>query len=131
MSIIPWYEKLTPRAHDVARAGLKDAHDAGYGKIVVVEGYRDPDRQNRLYGHGRSRLACKLHGVPAAYSQPRLPVVTYLTGKTGMHCKGRAWDINISAYTSEHWHKIAACFTRHGATWGGKWRMRDYRHFEI
>lgn len=126
----PKLTELNDPVRSRAASFLALAHSAGYGKLVIVEGYRSAARQAELYGHGRSRWALRLVNINPDYAKPKLPQVTWVTPAKAMHCRRLALDINISAYPSDHWDKIGRLGERAGLTWGGRWRCRDFGHFE-
>lgn len=111
-------------------SALLDLAAIGFGRLRVTEGFRSWDRQAQLYGHGRSVRQLRKARLPVGLSRPGLPIVTNALPSQSKHCKGKAADINIDIYPWQDWPAIGRVFERHGLTWGGRWRMRDYCHVE-
>lgn len=121
---------LLPHVGAAADAALTECHLRGYGRLHVTEGYRTEVSQAALYGQGRSAKQLRRVGLPESLARPKAPIVTKATPDQSFHCKRRAVDVNIGTYPRTHWPAIAAIWIKHGFTWGGRWLMRDYSHFE-
>jgi len=76
-------------------------------KVRVIETYRSPERQDSLY---------KLR-----------PRVTMLKGGESKHQYGLAVDIYMKR---KHYYVVGREAEKMGLRWGGRWKMRDYFHFE-
>lgn len=126
---------------DVALLALKySAVDFG-----VVQGKRTLDQQKRLYGQGRTKAECIAKGVPAAYSQPNMPRVTWTLNSN--HLGGNAIDVcpyvdGVYDWDNSgkkgYWPLIAAAFKTAAAElrvdieWGGDWtKSVDRPHFAL
>lgn len=91
-----------------------------YGAVVrVSEGLRSAQRQRALYAQGRT--------APG-------PIVT--NTRVSRHQSGRAFDIDFvglhpDSVPQAWWAFAGRLGEALGLRWGGRWRMRDYRHFEF
>jgi hypothetical protein len=55
--------------------------------------------------------------------------------KNSLHVTGRAVDIDLYGFAPddvpiEYWQYLGELGERFGLRWGGRWRVRDWRHFE-
>lgn len=115
----------------LARWLLLELAIAGYGKVRVASGRRSLDEQQRIYGQGRDVAACKSVGVPATYSRPDGPVVTWVVPACSRHVRGEAFDLDLSAYGARSYPAIGVIGESCGLDWGGRWDARDDGHFEL
>lgn len=127
---LPLLDALQPSVSRAAKDALTAAAQAGYDRLLVLEGLRSFARQARLYGQGRTRAQLKRAGIPVELAQPHLSVVTFAKPGASKHQSGHALDIGIEAYPADHWAVIARFFTQRGFIWGGNWKIKDFRHFE-
>lgn len=104
---------------------------AGYNRVRVLEATRSLERQQQLYGQGRSVQECKLAGVPAVYADPDAAHVTWCKPEESGHVQGRACDIDLDAYKGRGLGRAIAIAKALGFEWGGEWTVQDTRHFEI
>ena len=73
-------KKLNKLVQIMLAAALAEIKAKGVNPLVI-ETYRTRERQNYLYGQGRTRAQCLAAGVPAAYARPgRAPLTWTLTG---------------------------------------------------
>lgn len=90
-----------------------------YGlRARISEGYRSQQRQTELYALGRTR--------------PGTIVTNTLHSR---HTSRRAFDIDFvgrqpSAVPQSWWDGAGIIGEALGLRWGGRWALRDYRHFE-
>jgi D-alanyl-D-alanine dipeptidase len=93
--------------------------------LVVVSGYRDPEKQAALR---RRWLAGDRRGL---VSEPVLD---------SKHTRGRAVDVQIVYRGNrvpvkdtplEYWEFLAALLEPVGVRWGGRFKQRDLNHFDI
>ncbi|MEZ0469765.1 M15 family metallopeptidase [Luteimonas salinilitoris] len=95
---------------------------AQYGiEMVLVEGYRSPERQAELKRDGRATNAgawssCHQYGL-ALDSAP-------------MRAGKLQWDMG-DAWTKQAYFLYGELAQQAGLVWGGNWRMRDYVHVEM
>ena len=87
--------------------------------VVITEARRTPERQRWLYASGRTRPG---------------PILTNTL--RSKHLEGRAVDLDIRGVRPDDvpqyvWDWLGSLGEWLGLTWGGRWRLRDYRHFEI
>lgn len=98
---------------------MKERH--GY-EMILLEGYRSPERQAQLYREGS-------HVTQAAanmsYHQYGLAAdAAFMRNGSVVISERDPWA--MQAY--EHYGQIAEEL---GLVWGGRWRMRDYGHVEL
>jgi hypothetical protein len=105
--------------------------DRGYGKLRVVGGRRTLDRQQRLFGKGRTAEECRRYGVPDGYANPSAAEVTWCVPEDSKHVQGRAIDISFAAYTEFPWDEVMEVAVMCGVRWGARWKKKDGGHFEI
>lgn len=86
--------------------------------LIVFETYRTPARQDRLKNKGLSKLS---GGYSKHQHGKAIDVVPLVNGKPKWKGKGML----------QVWEKIGKIGKKHGFTWGGDWRMRDYCHLEL
>ncbi|ONI47285.1 hypothetical protein AN644_00210 [Candidatus Epulonipiscium fishelsonii] len=88
--------------------------------IFITETYRSQERQDYLYGQGRTHSLNK-------------PKVTWT--KVSNHTGRMAWDIAVSPphrlYDKNILSKAGDVAKSLGITWGGTWKVCDTPHFEI
>ncbi len=98
----------------------------------IIETYRPEDRQQYLFGAGRSVDECLRHGVPSKYARPTEKKVTNAwSAKTSAHGwmmlgKPAAAALDVvpvgadgKPYTPDDpWDAYLAAMTRHGYTFG-------------
>lgn len=92
-------------------------HQAG-APTQVTEGLRGPRRQEDLLAQGRT--------APG-------PIVTNTL--QSRHLTGRAFDIDFSGVPADQvhpawWRYAGRLGEALGLRWGGRWALRDFRHFE-
>lgn len=86
--------------------------------VHVTEGRRTPARQRFLFAQGRTRPG---------------PIITNTLASR--HLTGRAFDIDFVGVRADQVHPAWWQFVGHvgealGLRWGGRWALRDFRHFE-
>jgi hypothetical protein len=77
-------------------------------------------------GNGRRSLAQHQGNVAAGRSWT----------KRSLHVDGRGADVDLFGYPPdsiplEYWQWIGQVGEYYGLTWGGRWKQRDWRHFEL
>lgn len=115
----------------MVRAWIALCGEKGLPMPHLTEGMRSADRQDRLYGQGRSEQDCKLHGVNPAYAEPKQQVVTRLTSRTSLHCKGQAVDWAAQLVTPTQRAKMCGIAVKCGLVSGFFWAMRDDCHLQL
>ncbi|MGO1541715.1 MAG: M15 family metallopeptidase [Luteimonas sp.] len=90
-------------------------------RMVLVEGYRSPERQAELYREGRATGArpwqsCHQYGLALDSAPMR-------EGKL-------QWDME-DPWTRRAYFLYGELAQEAGLVWGGNWRMRDYVHVEM
>ncbi|UPW81895.1 M15 family metallopeptidase [Lysinibacillus sp. Ag94] len=112
--------ELTVAAQLACRLLFQECVKAGIDDIFITETYRSQERQNYLYGQGRTR--------PGS-------VVTWTL--TSNHTSRRAWDIAVAPpknlYDIKTLSRVGAIAKKLDITWGGYWTASTYDapHFEI
>jgi hypothetical protein len=113
--------KLAPRFRAAVERVLAEMRRAGF-QPAVVEALRTPERQEYLFGFGRS------------YDDGRGVVTQASTADWSWHgyglavdivCAKRAWDA-----PPEFWRALGAAARDEGLVWGGDWKMRDLPHVQ-
>ena len=69
-------KKLNKLVQIMLVAALAEIKAKGVNPLVV-ETYRTRERQNYLYGQGRTKAQCLAAGVPASYARPGMAQVTW------------------------------------------------------
>ena len=137
------HPKVHPTARVLFERVLRELVSLGYTP-VVVEVYRDPQRQRYLYAQGRTDDALRKAGLTAAEiaaarqlghtaDKPRVTGVL-----SSMHTRGRAMDIawlvngKVTYQVPDSWWQVYGSIARkHGLIWGGDWkRLVDRPHVE-
>lgn len=98
---------------------MKERH--GY-EMVLLEGYRSPERQNQLFAQGghvtqaAANMSYHQHGLAAdaAFMRDGRIVIS----------ERDPWAMRGYALYGDVAEEL-------GLTWGGRWRMRDYGHVEL
>lgn len=116
---------LNERLQPLATRFLQLAAEQGI-PLVLTQGYRSPEEQNRLYEQGRT--------APGS-------VVTHVRGGQSKHNFGLAFDVapvNDKGQPywpndDELWQRIGSIGQSLGLRWGGNWpeAYRDRPHFEL
>lgn len=65
-------------------AFIAEAQSMGY-KLVIIEIFRPEERQQWLYGQGRTPAQCSVKGVPVDYARPGAVVTNAWSAKTSAH----------------------------------------------
>ncbi|UGQ44838.1 M15 family metallopeptidase [Massilia endophytica] len=98
---------------------MREQH--GY-EMVMLEGYRSPERQNRLAGAGTHVTAARAF---QSYHQSGLAAdCAFLRGGQVVISERDEWAMR--GY--ELYGRLAEAA---GLTWGGRWAMRDFGHAEL
>lgn len=108
-------------------------------KLVVRDGWRNPETQERLYRKGRRYDEKLIKWVDA--KDPLNPVVTNAAPGMSAHEYRRACHLILLDTTRDHnpwladrdkrWGMVGeAAMTVSGLVWGGDWKMRDMAHVE-
>jgi peptidoglycan L-alanyl-D-glutamate endopeptidase CwlK len=118
-------------AHRKFRGLMFALAHAGFGLARVTCGLRTFEQQVVLYGHGRSADEMAAIGLSAKYARPKDRRVTWLAPHSSRHVKGRAVDVDFSAYPEALLSPVSDLCRELGITWGGDWSVRDYAHFEV
>ena len=104
---------------------------------LVIETYRTRERQNYLYGHGRTRAQCLAAGVPATYARPGATQVTWTLNS--IHCLKKAVDVIPVRKGKAIWNAadkdtqtIIAVMEKYGFEPGSNWsKSPDSPHFQV
>jgi len=115
------WNKLLELDRDVGHLGYALIYWLQYfgARARVSEGLRTRERQAYLYASGRTRPG---------------PIVTKTLASR--HLGGRAFDIDFIGRHPDDvpipWWEFAGYVGEQlGLRWGGRWALRDYRHFEV
>ena len=129
---------LAPLVRTAVEAVLADMALGGF-KAKVFETVRTPERQEFLFGKGRTPEQCLEVGVPAVYGWPTCPdgkVTKAPMNGFSWHGFGLAADIvenDATPWTASQafWHCLGDSATKHGLIWGGSWaRFPDLPHVQ-
>lgn len=110
-----------PYLHTKIEKVLEEARAEGID-LRIVEGFRDPETQQKYYDQGRINKG---------------GIITYAPPGLSYHNHG--WAVDVCEYVngqpkwdSEHWDRIGAIGKKHGLVWGGDWkRLVDKPHFQL
>lgn len=101
---------------------IDDALNRGY-TLIVAEGLRSVETQNRYYAQGRT--------TPGN-------IITYKKGGESKHETGQAVDFDFivngkqSNSNSNNWKMVGELAAKYGLVWGGGWKkFKDLRHVEL
>jgi len=115
---------LQPQVKSLAFTLSRKFEEATGTPLVVVEGYRSPEEQTRLYEQGRS--------LPGN-------IVTWVKSLMSFHNYGLAFDLVPEVLRdkpgwdpkSSLWRVLGTLGEQIGLTWGGRWGTPDKPHFEF
>lgn len=137
---------LTPECRGKAEEFLKRCSEAGL-EVIVTSTLRTPVEQYAYYLTGRKPL----QSVNAARAQAGLPPITQADNRRivthnleSVHESGCAFDVAIKKHGAIVWEikadlndnhipdyeEIGAIGEAIGLRWGGRFRFKDYVHFE-
>lgn len=123
--------KLAEPAATVFRAWFMELAWRGFGRLRVVEGVRGLDREQELWGYGRSELRCAQAGVPVKYARPGHRKVVFCLPEESMHVKCLAMDVDTGMYSSVDQARIRDVARKMGITCGADWTVRDMNHYQV
>jgi hypothetical protein len=107
---------LCPSFLTIVELALKTCHDEDF-PVFVFEGFRSPQRQDHLYGSGRTRPG---------------NIVSKAKGWQSWHQYGLAVDLAFKRQGQWSWEgsfqDVARIMTKAGLEWGG---IGDQGHFQI
>ena len=129
-------KKLNKLVQIMLAAALAEIKAKGVNPLVI-ETYRTRDRQNYLYGQGRTRAQCLAAGVPAAYARPGATQVTWTLNS--IHCLKKAVDVIPVRKGKAIWNAadkdtktIIAVMEKYGFEPGANWsKSPDSPHFQV
>lgn len=98
---------------------MKERH--GY-EMVLVEGYRSPERQAQLFSQGGH-----LTQAPANMSYHQYG----LAADAAFMRQGRVVISERDPWVMEAYARYGEIAEELGLVWGGRWKMRDYGHVEL
>ncbi|AKM20737.1 M15 family metallopeptidase [Geobacillus stearothermophilus] len=116
---------LHPLVADKARALIRKAYEEGI-YIIITQGFRTVEEQNRLYALGRTKPG---------------RIVTNARGGYSYHNFGLAFDVCVcnvfkgtlipSWSLDRRWFRVGQIGKSLGLEWGGDWKsFKDYPHFQ-
>ena len=125
---------LHPRLADAVTKILVEAKARGLS-IGLYSGLRTWMAQDKLYELGRSVK----NPDGATGANPRGNIVTKTVAGFSWHNYGMAVDMVFKDSkgnwtwdkTPEQWEEIGKIGEMFGLVWGGRWKMKDYPHFEL
>ncbi|WP_416143947.1 M15 family metallopeptidase [Planococcus koreensis] len=100
--------------------------------IIITDGFRSRDEQDRLHAQGRSapgNVVTQVQGG-GSYHNYGLAIDFALRDGNG----GVVWDIerDVNGNGESDWFEVAAIGKELGFSWGGDWRrFKDYPHLEM
>lgn len=129
-------KKLNKLVQIMLAAALAEIKAKGVTPLVI-ETYRTRERQNYLYGQGRTRTQCLAVGVPAAYARPGATQVTWTLNS--IHCLKKAVDVIPVRKGKAIWNAadqdtqtIIAVMEKYGFEPGANWsKSPDSPHFQV
>ena len=129
-------KKLNKLVQIMLAAALAEIKAKGVNPLVI-ETYRTRERQNYLYGQGRTKAQCLAAGVPATYARPGATQVTWTLNS--MHCLKKAVDIIPVRKGKAIWNAadkdtqtIIAVMEKYGFEAGANWsKSPDSPHFQV
>ena len=98
---------------------MKERH--GYD-MVLIEGYRSPERQSRLYEQGSHVTQA---GANMSYHQYGL------AADSAFFRDGRVVISERDPWAMRGYELYGEVAEQVGLTWGGKWKMQDFGHVEL
>lgn len=129
-------KKLNKLVQIMLAAALAEIKAKGVNSLVI-ETYRTRERQNYLYGQGRTRTQCLAAGVPAAYARPGMVQITWTLNS--IHCLKKAVDVVPVRKGEAIWNAadkdtqtIIAVMEKYGFEPGANWsKSPDSPHFQV
>ena len=129
-------KKLNKLVQIMLAAALAEIKAKGVNPLVI-ETYRTRERQNYLYGQGRTKAQCLAAGVPAAYARPGATQVTWTLNS--IHCLKKAVDVIPVRKGKAIWNAadkdtqtIIAVMEKYGFEPGANWsKSPDSPHFQV
>ena len=129
-------KKLNKLVQIMLAAALAEIKAKGVNPLVI-ETYRTRERQNYLYGQGRTRTQCLAAGVPAAYARPGMVQITWTLNS--IHCLKKAVDVVPVRKGEAIWNAadkdtqtIIAVMEKYGFEPGANWsKSPDSPHFQV
>lgn len=125
-------KKLNKLVQIMLAAALAEIKAKGVNPLVI-ETYRTRERQNYLYGQGRTKAQCLAAGVPATYACPGATQVTWTLNS--MHCLKKAVDIIPVRKGKAIWNAadkdtqtIIAVMEKYGFEAGANWSKSPDSH---
>jgi peptidoglycan L-alanyl-D-glutamate endopeptidase CwlK len=129
-------KKLNKLVQIMLAAALAEIKAKGVNPLVI-ETYRTRERQNYLYGQGRTRAQCLAAGVPAAYARPGMAQITWTLNS--IHCLKKAVDVVPIRKGEAIWNAadkdtqiIIAVMEKYGFEPGANWeKSPDSPHYQV
>lgn len=103
--------------------------------VALYSGIRSAEEQDNLYALGRT--VKNPDGV--SFEKPMGNIVTNGQAWSGWHCYGLAADLVFKDAKNnwtwnkkpEEWEQLGIIGEIFGLQWGGRWKMKDYPHFQL
>lgn len=109
---------------------LTIARDEGIG-VFLTTTYRSSAEQNELHAQGRSKPGKKVTNARGGES-PHNHQVDGKPASLAFDVAIRKRDGGLNWDTEHpHWKRLGEIGESLGLAWGGRWKMRDYPHFEL
>lgn len=129
-------KKLNKLVQIMLAAALAEIKAKGVNHLVV-ETYRTRERQNYLYGQGRTKVQCLAAGVPASYARPGAKQVTWTLNS--IHCLRKAVDVVPVRKGKAIWNAadkdtrtIISVMEKYGFEPGANWaKSPDSPHYQV
>lgn len=129
-------KKLNKLVQIMLAAALAEIKAKGVNSLVI-ETYRTRERQNYLYGQGRTWAQCLAAGVPAAYARPSLAQITWTLNS--IHCVKKAVDVVATRKGKAIWNAadkdtkiIIEVMEKYGFEPGANWeKSPDSPHYQV
>jgi hypothetical protein len=134
----PKLEGVHPSVQACALQLITKAYAKGV-KLIITQGLRTIEEQNKLYAKGRTTAQLRAVGITGISGNPSAAIVTKAKGGTSYHNYGLAFDIGILRtdekdvdWTDSKYRPIGALGKELGLEWGGDFKsIKDTPHYQL
>ncbi|TCP88657.1 D-alanyl-D-alanine carboxypeptidase-like protein [Cricetibacter osteomyelitidis] len=121
---------LHPQVRSIIRQFLNEVYKIYKIQLVIVQGYRTYEEQNKLYAQGRTlpgNIVTKAKGGQSNHNFGLAIDVFPVWDDGKLHMDAKSDDQNIKILKM-----ISPIGIKNGLSWGGNWKsFKDYPHFEV